>query len=442
MTQRLLRYLFVGMSAGLCALLLHSDLSQNAQEEYMGEMRILAGASASIAVRPANASGESLSITTGEELAEALPETARNWLDPNAVYAAMRLPFVVYIDEVEILTPSKPNGRLLLEKNGIKQSADCQPSTSIVLGDDAFQIEGIQRWAGLLSEPQGEPMAAISVLAPDGAWNGPLFLRTQSEMALNGAIRLELHAHPSENEAREAARDTSAFARTARWGAADGASMQWLDSFIPGTGITCADGTAVTLLDAQGIDDVGRRYLLLQVEKDKHVQQVRVTANERLPDAPYQFDLPDSAMPTCILYIGRDGVVLARCGQQGGNKEWSVGEEWRPEGIGITLRLDGALLAAVGVAREDSPYMETALIANGKRLTVREGRIGSIPGFHATLRVVRRAAGGALFRPHTARGSGYAIHAGGFGLTARRELGDAPRRSRSPAHQYGRAGSV
>lgn len=323
------------------------------------------------------------------------PETLARILDGSAGYDAVQLPFPVRLKRIEVLEDHDPQQTLEVSSPDSKETFDLVVGRTVDIEGQPFEVAAIRKWAGLLRDRRGLPMAVLSLHRPGGPWTEAVFLDAAKWRRVEPGIGIRLFWLDSEALAREAVAQGLPDIKSARWGAVDGPAINWFQSFAPGVGATLSDGTTVTLLqiDEDHPTSAGNQPAIhVEIEKGNEKQALWVTANAQDADALVQFEFPSKLETVILLYAYRDGVALAsvyHSGQLRGTTTLNAGVPWLPDGSPYELRLDQTLATALPVPRKDSTVYEAVLRSGGRELRLRQGE--AIRCGDALLQFVRTA---------------------------------------------------
>jgi len=244
-----------------------------------------------------------------------------------------------------------------------------------VPGGECTVVE-VGPWAGIIPEPGGRPLAALSWRpAPDAPWTQGVFLEEGRWTFLTPEAAFHLQWARDEAAAEAVLPEAPPGLDAARWGVRDVRRVHWFQSFEPGTACTVSDGAEYVLLQRPE-DGAQTSVLRVGVRKGEEKRVLEIPANTAGADDPVLFEYP-GALPVRVLvrpwregaarvaaWRGADRLPSARM------KEGDVLDL----GGGAALRLDGAAPAAVPVGTSGSP-VQAALVRThtGALLRLREG---------------------------------------------------------------------
>ena len=191
------------------------------------------------------------------------PQTARS-LDAREHFDIAKLPFRIRLDDVETLDNPPPKNILEITEGGTKHTHELTPGMTLELTGQSVALREISPWAGLIRNPSGRPMAAISMRREETPWTEAIFLESGAWRHIEPDIALRLRWFHKETDARQALSDTPPGIDEAQWGISGDGRMHWFRSFAPGTGLTLDDGTEFTLI---AYDET---HPAIYVERRKH----------------------------------------------------------------------------------------------------------------------------------------------------------------------------
>ncbi|MBN2309109.1 MAG: hypothetical protein JXR94_09075 [Candidatus Hydrogenedentes bacterium] len=316
----------------------------------------------------------------GESITATYPDMARNWIDPSATYDVAHLPFLVRFDTATILRDAECNDVLELSGPEGADTVPVTPGRTVVIGENRLQVDAVRPWAGLASNPQGLPMAELSLLrGPDGR-EERVFVHAGAWLRVDERTAL-LHRRFDSEDALEAALGQGLpGAESARWGVIEDGQVQWIESLLPGCGVELESGLQATLLEFEPSheDSEGRTGPAIRVEVAGAGGE-RVAwffANAHGDDEPIRFDYPSRLERVFLVYAWQDRqatVAAFRNGAFWGCTTLAAGETWMLEEGALSLRLDDALAAAFPVGSDESGVFEAVLTDAGRQWRFREG---------------------------------------------------------------------
>jgi hypothetical protein len=382
---RLILYL-----AYLCALFAFAAGVYARIQRFDGMVLVVKGSAEGIAVCPAR---DSFSLAAGERNlpAEIIhfdnPQPFRRFLGDQEMFDAVRMPFRLQLDAIDVLEERPP--REIIEVLGKHPVVSCEARAGVQIPVEgpALQVKEIRPWVGLLRNPQGRPMTALSIRkAGSESWTGPIFLDAGSWRFVEPGIALRLGWFRSEAEARKSLPQNLDALQGARWGVVDGKKFHGFQSFSPGTGVTLDDGTEVTLLkhDPEHPGEHGPApAILVELKRTEGVENLWAPVNTHEPNATIRYVDPARANTVVTANAWRDGTALLAAFQDRlafGNRLLAEGEVWRPmienpggAGFPYEIRLDQAMAAALPILPGGDPVWEALVTAPGEEIRLREG---------------------------------------------------------------------
>lgn len=298
------------------------------------------------------------------------PGTARV-LRADQNYDAIVLPFGLRLDAVEVLKAFPPSNYLDVE--GPEQTGRhlIGPGDRLSIGDDSMEITAIGPWEGLLRVPSGNPMAAVRLSA-----EGPLlFLESGHWYQPQPDLAVAFFWHPNEAAMRAAFLNQPEDIKTARWGVRDGAAVQWLENFVPGTGLRLRNGDQVQLLE----DRRAEGTISVQWQHGNAVDQIDVHANQPDSTSPFTLEMPGASSRVLMLHAWREDQLEARllaAGQPPREHRLAQGDQFQfvPEGPDVDCQ---QVMASAAAAPGGAVYAATLLL-DGRRYVLREGAVETV----------------------------------------------------------------
>ena len=366
----------------------------NRVQSFSGELCVATGHEERIVVRKASEKWERtrnrLSRFFGDAIQvrkSALPaqipfddrEAGARLLDPALTYDAARLPFPLRLKRIEIVRRLAPQNSLKVTGPGQERMIDIVAGGVVEIEGENFQVTRIDKWSGLLRDPEGMPMAAISLRSGQGPWGAPAFFRSGQWRSIGPNLAVCFTWFDTEAAAREAIARYLPGIETARWGVADGTAMNWFESFAPGTGAQLSDGTSVTLvrLEENHATDAGPVPAIeVEVAQDGQSRTQWVAANDPRADAPIRFDYAARNETVVLIDAYQEDAALVAIyhhKQCLGNAALSSGQECVPENSPVGARLDQVLAHAVPVKADNSPLYEAVLQSGPREVRARQG---------------------------------------------------------------------
>ena len=305
------------------------------------------------------------------------PETAFKTFSKSAEYHAVRLPFSIRLKKINVI--SAPPPRHLLSLSGAEPAGliEIQEGGETRIGAAPFKVTSIRQWSGLMRDPQGIPMAAVT-LTRDGAnetARTTLFLASGVWQTTPGGAAVHFDWHPGDDD--EAARDAAAAPppglESARWGVADRGAINWFQSFMPGTGARLSSGEDVTLIAF----DETRPAIAIEIELSGKKRTVWLAHNETIDGVPVRFEYPTLAPHIFMVHAWEDGHALVAAYENqkpAGQKELLQGQSFHPANAPLNLRIDDVLSSAVPVPESESNLWAAVLKSeSGEEITLRQG---------------------------------------------------------------------
>lgn len=303
-------------------------------------------------------------------------KNAAELLDAAKTYNYIRLPFKIELKRTAVLEQTPPTCRLKQTGPGGELKKIIETGGKIEIGEKQFTVKTLRKWGGLLRNPKGSPMAAVSLRQPGQPWTENVFLPSGLWQRIEPEGALYFEWFDSQEAAGEAMATGQPARDSARWGVVEGDALHWFESFAPGTGITLGDGTSVVLLQLEENPQDSGAAIKVQIEKNGQSSTIWVAANEKKKNEWVRFDYPALLDPALVLYGcpgGGVAVGVYRKKQKAVIKMLHTGKTWKGEGIPFELRLDQVLDRAVPVKPEDSPLYEAVLVSGDEELRLREG---------------------------------------------------------------------
>ena len=366
-------------------------LVRPAWEIPLGEMRIALGSAERLVVMRWEGEpgafvpkkGVEQALVHGGEIPFQYPMVARNWIDPKALYCVSVLPFEVRLKGMKRVAAGVPHSRIEAGRGPEQIIREVREGDVISLGSERLEVAAIRRWSGVLYEPEGQPVMAVSV-EKEGVQDGPVLLFGPGawEQVWQGlVVRWAWLGTRGEVEASSSRERLSSAAP--RWGVVDGERTSWFSSFLPGSGAILSDGREVTVQRFVESEGGAPARLVLSVEQDGMTEFVEVTAGQE-GVGPFRLDAPGLPERCVVFYAWRDGAAMGAAYEKGerfSGKEMEAGEEWKVDGWPFTLRLDGVVESGIRVELADSPYDEVVLASDKGHVVVREGETMEYDGW-------------------------------------------------------------
>lgn len=372
-----LAFLYLGL------LFLGAGFLYQRMQRFEGSLVVKAGEVESIVIRP---SQDGFSFTPMQRklppdvIPFDQPATARR-LDARAHFDIAKLPFRVRLDAVEVIEEPPPKNILEVMDAGAKQTHDLNPGLDLDLAGQTVVLREISPWSGLIRNPSGRPMAAISIRRPESPWTSQIFLESAAWRYIEPDIALRLRWFRSEAEARGAIPESPPGIEEARWGIAGDGRIHWFRSFAPGTGIALDDGTEFTLLAYNATHNSGNGpwpAILIERRKNDDIEHLWCEANKSEAVSDLRFEFPGICQTMVMLDTWRDGAVVMTLFENGSRAGAQFVEEqaaWQPEGFSYEVRLDQVISTALPVSPEDGPVLAARFDTPKGPLNLREGEV-------------------------------------------------------------------
>jgi hypothetical protein len=248
-----------------------------------------------------------------------------------------------------------------------------RPGDEVSIDGKPFKIAGMDKWSGLMRNPQGVPMAAVVLTGDAAAAPTAILLASDIWRLTPGGAAVCFKWHPSEAEARQAAAAPPPGLESARWGVIDRGAVNWFGSFTPGAGAVLSSGEEVALVSF----DEKKTAVAVEIKQGTEKRAVWVRANEVVDGIPVRFEYPGLAKYVFILHAWEDGKAIVAeygNGQPVAQKELLQRHWLYRESSEVNLRLDDVFSAAVAVTESESTLWAAVLKAeSGDEIVLREG---------------------------------------------------------------------
>ena len=313
------------------------------------------------------------------------PRAYERALDKDALYHEQDLPFSVTLSKVEVLEAR--DAKLVLQLRRGKDTQESPATSGARIAWDTTTeatVREVRPWIGLLRTPSGSPTAALSLRKADEAWTRGVFLHDGQWQPVAPDVGLLLRWCKNEDDARARFPELLGPLFGARWGAVDGAQVNWFAGFAPGTGATLADDTEITLLEL-AVDRDGKGPALRVARKPKNAPATEVWYTAGDAAAPIRLELGTRFARQVLLHAWRDGAALLAVYEKGQRGEVRLLNEGEildaAQGPGFAIRLDGVLRAATPSTASDTvtPPSEAVLETPQGELVLREGLMHGLP---------------------------------------------------------------
>ncbi len=258
---------------------------------------------------------------------------------------------------------------LKISQYGEDEYLRLSPGAEIPLNGSIATVVALRPFVGLWPDPQGVPMASVSIRQRD-SWAENLMLRSNQWLNLEGGLPIRFLWCADEEEARRLLARGRPGIETARWGVRDEGRTHWFHSFNPGAGVELADGRVVTLRDLDSAEASIRVDLRDRIGASS--RQIQANTDDPL----IIFEHPSLNSDLLLLYAWDDAEVLAAYLSRAGDSKNDViasGREWEP-GVGeLAIRLEQVSRAAVAVEAGQNSIYEAVLELASSRVRVRQG---------------------------------------------------------------------
>ena len=325
-----------------------------------------------------------------------LMESRRPWYSgffsstPTAKFSLGPFRFQFVLNEEGDRDDTEAGGTLTISQFGREEVLRPSPGDSFRVNDASASVIAIRPYVGLWPDPQGVPMAGISIRR-NGVWTENIALQSAERLTVQNGLAIRFLWCADEAEARRRADEGRPGIESARWGIRDTTRTHWSNSFTPGTGVEIDDGTVVTFIGLFEDIDGGASGIEVEIRNRDSVNRRRILPSA--DDPLVIFDFPASNREILLLYAWSEDHVLLSYLPHGGDSvraDLPVGGEWESGGEALAIRLEQISHAALQVSHADSGLSEALLQIAGLRVRVREGqavRVGD-----ALLRYSRDAA--------------------------------------------------
>ena len=316
-----------------------------------------------------------LRSVSAEEIPFQEPATARGLPGDTQRYDAMTLPYSIRLKRVSVLLGFEPSDALTITAPESNRTVDIAANGQVDINGEACRVEVIRKWSGLLRHPSGEALAMISIRRDAETWTDDIVLAKDMWRRIELGIGVRLSWSSSEAAAREALAKGLPGIESARWGAVDGAAVNWFESFTPGTGADLSGGGSVTLRQLDEHRD-GQPAIEVEIAKPGDTKTIWVPANEANANAPIRFEYFARMETVIFLNAFGEGQVVAGAfyrQQACGTAVLAAGETWMPKPAPYEVRLDQALENAVVVTPKESTLYEAVLRTPSRTLRLRQG---------------------------------------------------------------------
>ncbi|NLF58868.1 MAG: hypothetical protein GX580_14655 [Candidatus Hydrogenedens sp.] len=352
----------------------------NRHAVFDGLIAVPVGGAESLAVRPSGGGARLFTphrALTPELLSFDTPAVSRRVFNADTPLDGIFLGFPLRVRRAEVLE-RRPDLELIEERGpgGRLTAHPVRPGATLATADGPVTVESVGPWAGLINDPGGRRMAAMSWReSPTSEWVQGIFVEAGSWITLPPLAAFRLDWVPDEDTARGGLPAARPGLESARWGVRDLRRVHWFENFLPGTGCTVTSGAEYVLLEtpANGLEPPP--MLRVGIRSGDARRVVRVTANPPEPVEGLLFEYPAASMVCVMLRAWQEDSVWA-VAWQGGDAvpphRWRAGEELALPG-GQTLRLDGVTAAGLPVGTQGKPVLMAQAKAGDTTLRLREG---------------------------------------------------------------------
>jgi len=330
--------------------------------------------------------GNALRLGVPPELLRAQqPRAYERALDKDTLYHEQDLPFSVTLTKVEVLEARDAKLVLQLRRGKDTQDLPATPGAHIAWDTTTeATLREVRPWIGLLRTPSGSPTATLSLRKADEAWTRGVFLHDGQWQPVAPDAGLLLRWCKSEDDARARLPEQLDPLFGARWGAIDGAQVNWFAGFASGTGATLSDDTEITLLEVAA-DHAGQGPALRVARKPKNAPASEAWYHADDATAPIRLELGTRFARHVLLNAWRDGAALIAVYDHGTRGELHLLNEGEildaAQGPGFAIRLDGVLRTATPSTASDTviPPSEAVLDTPQGEVVIREGLMHGLP---------------------------------------------------------------
>jgi hypothetical protein len=301
------------------------------------------------------------------------PRNATRVFKDDTLYHAQLLPFTLRLNKIDLIQAFPDRHVLEVSEAGTTTTHELHVGAPLDIAGKAVEVAALRPWAGLLRNPKGAPMAAVSLRDPKSGWSREFLLSRDVWTFPGPDTFFLLRWHDSEEAARADAATLPKTLAAGRWGVRDGQRVHWSTSLLPGGGFTLDDGTEVTLI----AHDPASPEITVEFRKGDATEVVKQRANQSKPERVH-FEAPTRAQIAWVLYAWRDAAALVQRleGDVLESRELREGEFWEASDGGGAMRLDQVMAGALPVtpaSNEGRPVTEAVLHGEGVALQLREG---------------------------------------------------------------------
>lgn len=306
------------------------------------------------------------------------PDAAITILGDQGTYDVEALPFTLHLKKVEIV--EKPARKDILEVTCPEQRfrLDVAIGLAVDVPEGRLTVRALEPWAGLVRNARGSPMASVAFQENGQQWHAPVFAEEGHPLHPLPGTMVLLRFYPGEAAARDAFPEKSEYVREFRWGVREEGRIHWFDSLTPGTGVTTADATEYTLIDAVLPPESETAHITVKRKKDAETVLKKVDANNISGGDEILFEFYENAL-IFLIHSWCDGKALVTPYISGIRGEESTMREGDSLTVSLAggetrcLRMDQVIMNAVPVPNFDKGVKALVLDTPGGVLRLREG---------------------------------------------------------------------
>lgn len=348
---------------------------------FFGELAVGAGREEDIVAAPAEvvlrfAAPGVVQGVSGRAIPFNDAESGRKIFPPGGDYHVARLPFLIKVSEIEILTTAPASDFLEIAGPESKKRLAIRLGAQVSIGGTWYATASVSKWSGLLRDPQGVPMASLTVETGAAGAHATAFIASGTWQVVEPGVAL--HFQWVENEA--AAKTQLPGIESARWGVVDGTAMNWFQSFAPGTGAQLSTGENVTLVgfeEQRAMPDGPKPAIAVEMGRGGEKSVFWVGANETGAGGLIRFEHPallPRVFTVCAWDDGRALVAAFENGQPAGAKQLRAGQAFRESAADVNVWLQQVLSMATPVTETESTLWAAVLkTREGEAVTLRQG---------------------------------------------------------------------
>ncbi len=344
------------------------------QNTFSGTLVVAVGrqervAAASQAYVAAKAPGLSRAPTSAIPFED--PESGRKYFAQQEWLEFVQLPFAVRADKIYI---PPVLSRLTVSEGQDEKSIEIKTGDTVTIGATQYKTASIGKWSGLMRDPQGAPMAAVTLTGDaDNAAAMTMLLSSDIWQMTPGGSAFCFRWHAADEQAAQAAAGPAPGIESARWGVVDGGAVNWFQSFTPGTGAFLKNGDEVTLVAF----DEEKPAVAVEIKTGDEKRVTWVAANGAVEGVPIKFEYPAAAAHVFVIDAWEDGKAVVteyQKSRQVAQKPLSQRQWFYPASAGFNVRLDDVLSTAVAVTESKSTLWCAVLRDEaGEEIVLREG---------------------------------------------------------------------